>query len=969
MTMSHPAVPTSRPLRRRTRYVILAAVTVVVTAVMVPASPSSARAAVSSTDVRASAQDSAPASGQDAASTDNKTSTDKKTSTVRIRLGQTLDLTTLEAVPPGSTTGVGAEPTGGQQDGSWQLVSSPENTGLTALPPGALTFTPDVLGTYTFQRSPGKANGAGAVRTLVLEVSPDKPLVCVNTRTWPIGQDQETNPPGMKIGDEFFPRAQGAVLQMVVLDRRDLGHPSNLPVNISLSVGEVLTPDLFESLLFRVDNSHLVFVTGVVSSLTYQQVWLPLQQWLGATIGFSGRDSLSQDGVPFSVIGVPGTPPGSAWQAVGTHLGVDYSQNTACDPTMVAHAASNLGGWLTLDTTGVHYGYVSPDFIDFDSEASAPAGHHTISVGNETYTVATGDYNGFHAVVLDRRTLCATDRNDIDCNPGTPLLNKGYRDDQDSLAAMTSDLTKWENDPNALLFLATFNEQYGGVGPDPSTTLITTLRDFGASPLSPGNALDNEVRYALVGGGGRFDLVSGSAKPLDAESFTNTASNDYADRAGHIVGTLIRDHQNRFAPRQASLAGSLTGDNTPLGGLGRIVYGNTTPWPEEGHPDLEAAFNYLDGKLRYTPDWTIRDQYTTWLRPSDPFDPNDHLLDSWCTTDLPPTVTAAACVSELQELHNEFLEVKYVLDLLANLNEVYTEVQGFHETQDTITDVEDAIKADLTPPPTKTTILQSVVLPLAQIVLSVASAAPMVGPAFRVAGAVLSYAESLGTADDGSSIDPMQAVYQTGDKLTDAMDAAFTGAIKQIHDFQPLIVTDYGKLTRIGHLAANGPLDGVNEKAPWSFTQPQLDASRTDLETALKAWLYPPLVDVAFPLWHIIIPSGDGYNDITRTPQTYRCTNDLRTTHPFGAEPDAGWIELSRATTRFYFAMGGTRYDEADLVESGHHPPVPDAVLLTALFDSIGSVGLGRAWYFEHGYDRELDTGTELTLECEGEVD
>src|SRR5262249_44597908 len=257
------------------------------------------------------------------------------------------------------------------------------------------------------------------------------------------------------------------------------------------------------------NSSDLVLVSGPVGDAG--ATFGPLER-LGA-VDFE----TPQPGGHFSLIGVPGSSKGSAWQTAT--MSTEHMTTASCGgPQVVGDPASNLSGWLTLDTTGLSYTYVSPDFVDFDTDASAPSGTHAIQVGNRTYPVPTGPWNGFHALVLDRKALCPK-ATTTDCVPPAPLLNEGFGPQNGGLDALNEKLSEFAKDPDALLFLAPFAGS-GGAMPDvePSKNLVTTLFDFGASPLAPGRSLGDDVKYALVGGGMNTGLPAGSARPIVAES-------------------------------------------------------------------------------------------------------------------------------------------------------------------------------------------------------------------------------------------------------------------------------------------------------------------------------------------------------------------------------------------------------------------------------------------------------------------
>jgi hypothetical protein len=845
---------------------------------------------------------------------------------------------------------VGTPPSPGKQD-DWSLVSSPANTGLTAPPPGATTFTPDVSGTYLFTGKPGKGNGADASqRTLAVQVEPAEQLVCVNTRVW---SGPSTNPPGMKVGSHEFPGDPKANLQVVVLERATAAQPNDgTPVNSTFS-----DPSAFSNFLSKLDYSKLVLVSGVVSRDDMTTVWGALER-LGAV-----DVTVPDAGLRFSFIGIPGISKGSAWQT--TDPTDEHRTTPSCGGApLAADPATNLSGWLTLDTTGVSYTYVSPDFVDFDTDASAPSGEHAIKVGNQTYTAAIDSsfhFSHFHVLLLDRRRMCAEATSATECNTGPALVNRTYEVDcpiGTDLGAMNDALSPWSNNPDVLLFLALVPGTETCPVDQNHDDLINTLRAFGASPTAPGRTwgVDPMGRYALVGGGMNGGLPDGTAKPIVAESFVLPdfqGGPQSAYGTGHIAGTLVRDHQNRLGPREASL----TGDQLDM--LDEVAYGPLSASPEANDSAETAAFGYLSQQLGWpvtdeSPNG-IRDAYPTWDQPSKvPPDPETRIQAAWCTTARPPAIDAAACASVRNRLVTEFENVRYVDQFLADLKAAF--VEDLTTNQSIISVVQDEIKKTLTPPTAKTALSLTVL----HYVLEVASAIPDIGVAFKVAGGVLDGIEALSTDPAGGSADPMQAVYDTGDALFIATDKAFSSALAHIDAYQPLIVTDAAKLQLVGQRA-----NSDKPNSPWNFSDTDIAKARTGLTSALKKWLYPPLVDAGFPVWMITIPSSEGFNPADRTPVTYRCETGFETTHPFGAEPADGWIRLSNGSRDFYLALGGTRYLPDDLEISGHHAPVPDADLLAQMFGPLpDGVGLNRTWYFEHYFERQLDTGSPLSIDC-----
>jgi hypothetical protein len=885
----------------------------------------------------------------------------KKSVTVRIRLGQTLSMATLTVLDPAT---VGTPPSAGKQD-DWSLVTSPADTGLTAPPPGAATFTPDVPGTYVFQSKPGKGGGADAAqRTLNVQAEPVERLVCVNTRVWPSGSDPGSAPE-MTVGSHQPFTGGSNMLQVVVLERATTGLPSpdsKIPASKTFPETDQGYAD-YKTFLTQtpLTNAYLVLVSGSVSSASMQSVWGPLAR-LGAADLPSPFPSTP---VPFSFIGIPGLGKGDGWQAV------DGSATTpvrsACDPDVTGEPTNNLSGWLTLDSTGSNYTYVAGDDVSVDTAPAAAPGHHAIQVGNQTYTIPLGHDHGWHVLLLERESLCPEWAAADACTPPAALLNAGYGQDGSGFTDMDNALAPYVADPDALLILAPFAADNSWMqNANPSPVLVDHLRDFGGSILAPGRAFeDASSRYALIGGGDRSGLPVGSAAPEIVESFTGFGAD------GHITGYLTRDHQNRFGASDTGLGGE-----APQG-LHALAYAPPTPWPADTG---SKAFSFLSGKIGYPVSPTsaplgVRGAYSELVSWPDVL---ADLLQFKDWSALSPAEQQAAGSDEAQydavykELHDEIEETSNLHAFVTNLQAVYTG-STVYDLGPVKTRVVDEIDKTLTPPKAKSTLW----LELTHAFLGIASAIPEIGEVFDVAGEVLDAGLAVARDANGEPQDVRGQVFDSAQQMQDEALAFLGASSEALNHLGAIVASDPVKLAVVGKKA--GPVGDVNssdDEHPWAISGDQLNALQTSVTQGLTRWLMPSVVNAGFKVWQVRIPGsetnidGSHLNEADATPFTYRCksVNNIapdEITHPFGDVPNPdGWIKLDNGTQTYSLALGGTRYSADDLEEHSHHAPPPSQELLDTLYGAAPTgLALNKAWLFEQGLGETIGTD-KFMVDC-----
>jgi hypothetical protein len=865
--------------------------------------------------------------------------------TVRLELGRAVSLRTLRVVP---RRRVSRRLRTAAARG-WRLAAKPPRSKrkLRRLGRRATTFRPDRRGRYVLVR--GRGRGA---RRLVLHATPAPELVCVNTRAW-AGDDPSSA--HIRVGGTDYPRS-GPGLQVVVLSRANLGEIPGVTANQTFAQ-DAAGYARYANFLQTLSNTQLVFVSGTVSDSARPSVWGPLARLGAADLPLP----FPSTAVPFSFIGIPGLQKGQGWQAVDGNA--TRPVRSPCDGSLTAEPTNNLAGWLTLDSTGKSYTYVAGDDVEVDTAAPTAAGSHAIQVGNQTYTIPLGSHaNGWHALVLERASLCPAQAAPAACSPPDPLLNFGVSQDGGGFDALATALKPFVGNPDTLLILAPFVGSNGRIAnADPPATLVGALRDFGSSILAPGRAFETaDSRYSLIGGGDRFSLPAGSAPPESAESFTG-----FGD-SGRIAGYLTRDNQNRYGPGRTAAAGDA------VQGLRAIAYAPPTPWPAT---TSSPGFAFLSAKIGYAVTATnplgIRGAY------DEPVVWSDVLSDlaqwkKW--SDLTPAQQqtagsdAGAYAAVYKELHDEIEETANVHEWITKLQAVYLGSAAYN-LKPLVDQVVNQIKATYPPPEEQS----ELGVDLTKLFFSVASVLPEIGEVIDVAGEALDVGLDIARDANGK---PQDVRGQTFDKGQDMVDAALnfiSSSSTSLNHLAAIVTEDPRKLEIVG--TKTGPIGDVETTSdaehPWIISDgDELNSLQGAVTNGLTRWLMPDVVGAGFKVWQVQIPSdgGDILNGGDATPVTYKCGNDDTLfpdiTHPFGLVPDPdGWMKLWNGTYWSSLVLAGIRYSSTDLELNHHHAPPPSQALLNTLFGTgPNQLAFSRAWFFEQGFAETI--GGQYFVDC-----
>ena len=439
----------------------------------------------------------------------------------------------------------------------WQVIRAPR--GAKARPIAATDraarFTPDKVGTYRLRLTVRTAAGARAAQATTVA---DEVTVSSIADTPPIGTPVTTLTPDASIvigGSTYAYDPNEDAVQAVVLDR---GTQEVLYENaFSGSAGDVAT---LQNQLAQYDTP-LVFLANLDfnNESIVDPSWNKLIQGIGGT---AIPDVTSGNSGGWSVVGVPGTPAGSAFQNNGT------ARNSS-DPTQGA-----MQGYLQLDANDA-FAFVPAERLQLDLAApGAPAGQNQMIVGSGTYasgplaaggTACTG---GIQIATFSAENLIPAGNQTFATN------GCGAAADAANLQAATSYVQSLGAGSSAGTLLVLV--QTIGVPRDPATSaslwssFATAIGGLGGTIAAVG---DGSGSYSLVAGLGisGFPLAEGSSA--------------LTGQPARVTGILQRARNGNFMPQVSSQTGNFAY------GLATLAYQAAQPAnPTTGQ---QAALAYI----------------------------------------------------------------------------------------------------------------------------------------------------------------------------------------------------------------------------------------------------------------------------------------------------------------------------------------------------------------------------------------
>ena len=459
-----------------------------------------------------------------------------------------------------------AAATGDDVAHSWRIVTAPP--GAQARLHRARSAQPELVattpGTYRIRTRVAAPNGSFSVDTATIDVRQPVPPLGWELRT---ADDHGTiTLNGAAIDETTWPCASGS--------------DPNCPAHMSWAVINRRTAKVDESGNRLGDAAGMKFLADrIVAKYMVSPFYL-------VVVNLSGTSAALPDGVrllkllgvdtsqarpplqrPISVVGVPGSPAGSAFMSDPR---IQCSMSNPPCPATQPQRQANMTGYLRLNSSGGNGGwfeFVFGDQVAFDTDAAPANGKITMKVGGTTYeqSVPADGSSGFVLLMLNSNTL------ELNRPPQIYKTNNpDGSENPDPLVAMAS-LLNFAADPynghgEMLVMLQAFGKPRGNTGA--WLKAAYALGRLGANEqmfvwlnqdvnLRPGETL-KQGRYAFVGRQAMQNPpaeVSGSITGVDAR----------------LSGILTRGRDAQYQPVLADPTGTVNAD------LVRIVNRPTAP--------------------------------------------------------------------------------------------------------------------------------------------------------------------------------------------------------------------------------------------------------------------------------------------------------------------------------------------------------------------------------------------------------
>jgi hypothetical protein len=525
----------------------------------------------------------------------------------------------------------------------WRIVGHPHASKGTLEDADSATpgFEATAPGEYLVQLTAKRANSAASVDTVTVDVRADVPPIGwrLDSAADDLGTVKLNGQavPGTTCSDPQCPLgtfATWAVFNRQTLQRVDSG---------------VLLAQRADWLTTLIKLVAKYKRTGIIGDPTYLMVLniagaAGLPPELRQLLESLGAGNLIAPPTPtssrsISVVGVPGSPPGSA------SISASYQNNYA--PGCLCVGLADMPGYLRLNTgapSGGDFEFVRTDQSQFNTDASTAPLQIAIQVGGRTYThsVPTDGSSGFFAVVVNSQTLDFADRQDffVTNNPDrSENPNEEVR-----LADMLSSAAVRNNaEGDQLVLLQSFGRPRGLDGAWLRAGLsIERLGGNGQvfTQLNQGNAAEPyQGAYAFVG-----RSAMGAPAAESSQSLTNLPND------GRLQGLLSRGLDNQYLPLLADPAGTINFDLVNL--VNRPTAPNNRGFPY-WTPRQEAAVDFL-----------ARDPDVMGLCPREP-SPCDVRKDfyekynaDWATilTNLGNDIGKAACAKPGSDIYGHFFD-------------------------------------------------------------------------------------------------------------------------------------------------------------------------------------------------------------------------------------------------------------------------------------------------------------------------
>ena len=320
---------------------------------------------------------------------------------------------------------------------------------------------------------------------------------------------------------------------------------------------------------YRRDPTYLMVINSSITKAD-DPAWGRMLDMLGVAAGSAAR--LARNFGPVTIVGVPGSPPGSAF--------VSAPSCPSCSG--LTSSAAAMAGYLRMNpnsTEGGDFEFVRTDQVEFNTAVSAPAGQVKMRVGPQTVTgnVPTDGSAGFFMVTMNSQRIGGVLSQDVFVTnrPDKSEIASEHTRMADALtAAVEGDNIRGR----ALVLLQSFGNPSGSgegwlrsgvaIGKLGGNAQVFTWLNRG-TPDEP-----HQGRYALVGRA----AMAGATAAESSQSLTGKPLD------GTLHGLLARARDDQYLPLLADPTGGINFD------LVNIV--NRPTAPNGGFPvwtEAEAA--------------------------------------------------------------------------------------------------------------------------------------------------------------------------------------------------------------------------------------------------------------------------------------------------------------------------------------------------------------------------------------------
>ena len=526
---------------------------------------------------------------------------------------------------------------------------------------------------------------------------------------------------------------------------------------------------------------------------------------------FGGQVDLEQIGgaIPFIFIGNGGRNKGGALQRGGSTRPID--------------------GYLVTDSNS-NYTFIQTDYVRYDIGLDG-----TIKIGSNTYPVANSLYkypgcdaaasNSFHLVIVDRESL-------------NKLVDNAYCTGQNPahLGDMAKDLTGVTSESD-LAFIATNGK------PIPADWNFGTDGDGRVYPLAhqmPALGGFFETMIYLTPSD-TYSLVGAPAPPnyvARAWSRAREASSVYPDHpSGELHGVLARGRGNWYSPIDADLTGRAN-----LGFYDQVL-AQAPAQPEATFPQYSSgsdelkAFQYISTKLCGGQDCNVRNNYAnTNIIISDYLTELKTIKDPTSGADCTDSSNANLPFCQVwNQLSTEFQYVDDIRGFANNLSSLGT-ITGVDSLFDLINTWQ-TVQATLPPPPQPSA--PSLVSPIVNLVLGLASAAPTpLAPLFGLADAFFNFGMNLTTDQSGNQTASLATPVAN---LANQAQANFQGQLSTIGTQFDLIYQNWGQLQSLGTFLEGG-------QPAWAWGQSTAGDISNRMNPAVKQGMYQSLMSAVYAI-------------------------------------------------------------------------------------------------------------------------